>query len=166
MSLGSGSSHHIILWCRGDVGSWVREAALQVMASTLRNPNILTSQAISDAPFSNVVLGVVQAALEQSVGRIARLREVGVVGSTILSETIIGQLVSIRLYHWSGRNLTRPYVDPFILVIRPSLNSHRSATLSTSCLVHVHHSGIYFTSVNECSLRSWRSRACSKLFRQ
>ncbi len=63
--------------CRsGDVGSWVREAALDALAHTVPLAPEPSLEADAESPLRDVVPNTVSACLQQAVERIARVREV------------------------------------------------------------------------------------------
>ena len=64
--------------CRGDVGSWVREAALLALPDALSLLCCLDPEGrqVPSQEQAAVTQRVIQALLKQSVERIARLREV------------------------------------------------------------------------------------------
>ena len=70
------SSRGLSSLCRGDVGSWVREAALEALAHTVPLAPELLSSTDAGSTLASVVPDTVSACLQQAVERIARVREV------------------------------------------------------------------------------------------
>ena len=75
---------------RGDVGSWVREAAVSVLPASLvllcgLDPE---GRQVADAEKASMTQLVIQALLKQSVERIARVREVGAVAGRPLTQSV------------------------------------------------------------------------------
>ena len=69
------SCRSLLSLCRGDVGSWVREAALEALSHTVPLAAKMSSEMDAESPLASVVPNTVAACLQQAVERIARVRE-------------------------------------------------------------------------------------------